>query len=96
MVIDGFIKGAKAVNKKTEKKKGGVKMNPTVRTNAITRCRRRTRDPVKLTALIYLREALISERYEDCSEFIAIAKEFGALDAEIRALLEDPRRHPSS
>jgi hypothetical protein len=51
---------------------------------------------VKLTALIYLREALIEERYEECAEIIAIAKEFGALDAEIRILLEDPRRHPIS
>jgi hypothetical protein len=51
---------------------------------------------VKLTALIYLREALIEARYESCADFIAIAKEFGALDAEIRMLLEDPRRHPNS
>jgi hypothetical protein len=78
------------------KKKGGVDMNPTLSPNGIARYRRRTRDPVKLTALIYLREALISERYENCPDFIAIAKEFGALDEEIRVLLEDPRRHPSS
>jgi hypothetical protein len=91
--IDGFIKEAKAVN---ENKKGGVKMNPTLSSIGIARYRRRARDPVKLTALIYLREALISERYEDCADFIAIAKEFGALDAEIRVLLEDPRRHPNS
>ena len=71
-------------------------MNPTLNANGIARYRRRTRDPVKLTALIYLREALIAERYEDCAEFIAIAEEFGALDGEIRILLEDPRRHPSS
>ena len=71
-------------------------MSPIVSTNGIARYRRRTRDPVKLTALIYLREALIAERYENCAEFIAIAKEFGALDEEIRILLEDPRRHPSS
>jgi len=51
---------------------------------------------VKLTALIYLREALIAERYENCADFIAIAKEFGAFDEEIRAMLENPRRHPSS
>ena len=71
-------------------------MNPILGSSNTTRCRRRTRDPVKLTALIYLREALIKERYENCAEFIAIAKEFGALDEEIRVLLEDPRRHPSS
>jgi len=71
-------------------------MNPTLSSTGTTRYRRRSRDPVKLTALIYLREALIAERYENCAEFIAIAKEFGALDEEIRVLLEDPRRHPSS
>ena len=64
--------------------------------NIGTRYRRRSRDPVKLTALIYLREALLEARYESCAEIIAIAKEFGASDAEIRLLLEDPRRHPSS
>lgn len=71
-------------------------MNPTLSPSGTARTRRRSRDPVKLTALIYLREALINARYEDCAEFIAIAKEFGALDEEIRILLEDPRRHPSS
>ena len=71
-------------------------MNPITGVNVAGRYRRRSRDPVKLTALIYLREALIEERYEECAEIIAIAKEFGALDAEIRILLEDPRRHPIS
>ena len=71
-------------------------MNPALSLTSIARYRRRTRDPVKLTALIYLREALISEQYENCVEFIAIAKEFGALDEEIRILLENPRRHPNS
>lgn len=71
-------------------------MNPTLSPGIGMRCRRRSRDPVKLTALIYLREALIAERYEDCAEFIAIAKEFGALENEIRSLLENPKRHPSS
>jgi len=95
MRMDGFIKEATAVTKQ-KKEKGGVNMNPTLSLSNIAKYRRRTRDPVKLTALIYLREALIAERYENCAEFIAIAKEFGALDAEIRVLLEDPRRHPSS
>lgn len=71
-------------------------MNPTVNKQTTSRYRRRTRDPVKLTALLYLREALLEERYELCPEFIAIAKEFGALDEEIRVLLEDARRHPQS
>ena len=71
-------------------------MNPTLSPTGLARYRRRTRDPVKLTALIYLREALIAERYENCADFIAIAKEFGALDDEIRVLLKNPRRHPNS
>ena len=73
-----------------------MEMNPTLSSNNGTRHRRRTRDPVKLTALLYLREALLLERYEDCAEFIATALEFGAIPEEIRALLEDPRRHPNS
>lgn len=50
--------------------------------------------PVRLTALLYLKDALVRERYEDCSAIIAVAKEFGAAEGEIRALLEDPRRVP--
>ena len=52
------------------------------------------RDPVKLTALLYLREALLQERYEECAEMIAIAAEFGATAQEIQLLLEDARRRP--
>ena len=51
---------------------------------------RRNADPVKLTALIYLKEALLREKYEDCAEFVVIAREFGALPAEIRNVLENP------
>ena len=56
---------------------------------------RLSRHPVKLTALLYLREALLREKYELCSEVIATAKEFGALPFEVQDLLEDPRRSPS-
>lgn len=52
------------------------------------------RHPVKLTALLYLREALRGERYESCPQFIAVAKEFGANQREVDELLEDPRRMP--
>ena len=71
-------------------------MNPTLSPGALTRYRKRVRDPVKLTALLYLREALLGEKYEDCPEFIAIAREFGALNEEVRVLLENPKRHPNS
>jgi len=54
------------------------------------------RDPVKLTALLYLKEALLEERYEECAQIIAIALEFGAHPIEIQNLLEDPRRMPKN
>jgi hypothetical protein len=47
-----------------------------------------------LTALLYLREALLQERYEDCAEFINTAREFGAEFFEIQNILEDARRMP--
>ena len=53
-----------------------------------------SRHPVKTTALLYLREALLNEVYEDCAFAIQIAKEFGAQEFEIKNLLEDPRRRP--
>lgn len=52
------------------------------------------KDPVKLTALLYLKEALKKERYEECAQFVQVAKEFGAQEREIAELLEDPRRMP--
>ncbi len=52
------------------------------------------RDPVKLTALLYLREAVVAQRYEECPLFVQVAKEFGAKEREIEELLEDPRRTP--
>ncbi len=50
--------------------------------------------PVKLTALLYLKEALLKQRYELCPEIISIAREFGAANFEIEDLLEDQRRSP--
>ena len=50
--------------------------------------------PVKLSALLALKEALRREKYEECRDIIAIAKEFGAHESEIYYLLEDPRRSP--
>ena len=52
------------------------------------------KNPVKLTALLYLKEALTKQWYELCPEIIGIAKEFGASDSEVHDLLEDPRRRP--
>lgn len=52
------------------------------------------RHPLKLTSLLYLKDALREERYEICADIIALAKEFGATASEVQRLLEDPRRSP--
>ncbi len=44
--------------------------------------------PVKTTAISYLKEVLAQEKYEDCQDIIAIAREFGAPDTEIKEILE--------
>ena len=62
--------------------------------NRTARRRRTSRHPVKVTALVYLKEALLNEAYEVCPLVIEIAKEFGAEEFEIQNLLEDPRRKP--
>ncbi len=56
---------------------------------------RKSRHPLKLTALLYLKEALARQQYEKCAEIVALAQEFGAAAFEIQDLLEDPRRSPS-
>jgi hypothetical protein len=53
------------------------------------------RGPLKQTALLYLKEALLEENYELCDELIEAAHEFGADPFEIQSLLEDPRRMPT-
>lgn len=52
------------------------------------------KNPIKLTALLYLKEALLKQQYEVCDEIVALAREFGAADFEIQDLLEDQRRSP--
>ena len=52
--------------------------------------------PVKVTALQYLKEALRTERYEDCWEILTVAKEFGANNAEIRAVIDHSARFSAS
>ena len=56
---------------------------------------RKSGHPLKTTALWYLKEVLVRERYEECADIVATAKEFGATELEISLLLEDPRRSPS-
>ena len=71
-----------------------IKMDA-VKNASVPRSSRALKHPVRLTALLYLSEALRSERYEECAEFVGVAREFGASENEIRGLLEDPRRVPS-
>ena len=47
----------------------------------------RTEDMLKLTALLYFREALIKEQFEDCAELVRTAKEYGADSRHIRAVI---------
>ena len=63
--------------------------------NAGDRRTQKSFHPLKLTALLYLKDALIREQYEKCAEIVAFAQEFGAAAFEIQELLEDPRRSPS-
>lgn len=44
---------------------------------------------LKLTSLIYLKEALVAQRYEDCAGLIAEAKDLGAKQSEISALIAE-------
>lgn len=41
----------------------------------------------KVTALSYLKEALVKERYEACSELLELARGFGAEPVEIKELI---------
>ena len=72
------------------------KMAPTANPIRPPGTRRRLKHPVRLTALLYLREALLAERYEECADLIAVAQEFGAPPYEVQLLLEDPRRRPAA
>ncbi len=42
---------------------------------------------LRVTALSYLKEALIKERYEQCAELIAEAKRFGATTRDVKVTI---------
>ena len=44
-------------------------------------------DALKLTTLLYLKDALEGERYENCAELIQTAKEFGAEQDDISQVI---------
>lgn len=59
-------------------------------TNTLTnRLNKTTNTPevLRLTALLYLQEAVAKQRYEECEELIALAKEFGAEQVDITIVL---------
>ena len=47
---------------------------------------------LKVTALIYLKEALQNEKYEECTELTKIAKRFGARTSEIKGVITESNR----
>ncbi len=69
-------------------------MKPVMKPFRLGKLTNTKKHPLKLTALLYLKEALLAEQYEDCREIVATALEFGALALEVQYLLEDPRRIP--
>jgi len=46
-------------------------------------------ETLKVTALIYLTEALINEEFEQCAELIRAAKRFGATQGEISGAIAE-------
>ena len=45
-----------------------------------------------VTSLIYLKEALVNERYAQCAELIRAAKRFGASQGEVKTVLPEGAR----
>ena len=44
---------------------------------------------LKVTALFYLKDALVKEEYETCKELLELAKKFGAGQSEIKEVLAE-------
>ncbi|GEM_PF-3430665 len=49
-------------------------------------------EALQVIALIYLKEALVKERYEECAELVRAAKRFGATQGEIKQMLVEGAR----
>lgn len=47
---------------------------------------------LQVTALAYLQDALANERYEECTDLIRAAKEYGATLTEIRTIVAEAAR----
>lgn len=46
-------------------------------------------ETLKATSLVYFKEALLKQEYEDCKEFVRTAKRFGAEQSEITAVIDE-------
>ncbi len=44
---------------------------------------------LKATSLLYFKDALLNQRYEDCAELIRAAKSFGAQPGEISRIIAE-------
>lgn len=44
---------------------------------------------LKVTSLLYFKDALLNQRYEDCAELIRAAKSFGAQPGEISRVIAE-------
>ena len=44
---------------------------------------------LKTTALIYLKEALVHQRYEDCPALVCSARGYGARQSEVRKVIAE-------
>lgn len=44
---------------------------------------------LKVTSLLYFKDALLNQRYEDCAELIHAAKSFGAQPGEIGRIIAE-------
>jgi hypothetical protein len=47
---------------------------------------------LKATALIYFKEALFNEQYEDCRKLVRLAKRFGARQEDVRQVIAESNR----
>jgi hypothetical protein len=45
--------------------------------------------PVKVTALLYFKDALEGEQFEGCLDYMTIAREFGATEKEIDDVIDN-------
>jgi hypothetical protein len=50
---------------------------------------------LKVTALLYFKEALVAQQYETCQELIGTAKNLGVNPGDISAVIADYLKNPS-